>query len=292
MSDLLAGLCRAVCPDFVPTGPLRRGRKSEHLAGEVAGLPVLAKRANPDSAVWSWYAAREVALYRAFATRPLPVRTPRLVGASEQVLVIERLAGGPLAQRRRPAAQLAPRVIEPLLATLAALETARVTVPPVPPPERIRRQLRERLLEDPASDGAWISEGLVECGRSLLDEHTVRRARAALVDTPVVFAHGDVLLRNAIATEGGPVLVDWECAGKYLRDWDRALLWTQLSAGTRERVEASLGDDERRLRAFRALVVFALARELRFAGSFVAGRDAITQHVRDELAGACARLHA
>jgi hypothetical protein len=82
-----------------------------------------------------------------------------------------------------------------------------------------------------------------------------------------------MLLRNAIAPEAGTDgdgvgLVDWECAGHYLRDWDLALLWSQLGAESRPIVEAATRTDEVRWRAFLALAAFAVAREIRFLLAF------------------------
>ena len=286
--DELAARCRALCPGFVATGPMIRGRKSELLRGEVAGSSVIAKRLREPSPVWAWYTAREIALYRTFATDPIPVRTPRLVAASDDVLVIERIAGTPLATVRRPYAALSDEVLDALLATLAALERADLALPAIAAPSRVRAQLRDRLLEDPVDPG-WIADGLARCARrGLVPAEIAVDARATLAGVPIVVAHGDALLRNAIADASSVTLVDWECAGRYLRDWDRALLWTQLDDAGRARVEHAIGDDRSRVAPFRALVVFALARELRFARAF-AGGAAVAERVRDDLARAVAR---
>lgn len=285
MPDDLLDRCRRLCPDFVARGPTRRGRKSEVIDGEVAAAPVIAKRTRSASPVWAWYSAREIALYRALALQPLPVRTPRLVAADDEVLVIERIAGAPLASKRRPHVELDAVVLDRLLATMDVLETIEAPQIDVPAPTYVRSQMRERLLEDPTSDGAWIRDGILRCAqRGLIDNDVARRAHAAIESVPVVFAHGDMLLRNAISEGSVVVLVDWECAGAHVRDWDRALLWTQLGTRSRERVEASI-EDRDRLAAFRSLVVFALARELRFVRAF--GRD--DDAVRDDLTRAIER---
>lgn len=236
------------------------------LAGEVDGEAVITKRSRTASPVWAWYAQHEVAVYRAFAEHPPPFRTPRLIAALDSAVVLERIAGEPLAIRRRPHLELAPPILASLLETLVAIERAHVAVQTTPPPPNVRTQMRARLLEDPTSNGAWIVEGLERCARTkLLDEATGRRAIAALDGAPRVFAHGDLLLRNVIgAADHRVVLIDWECAGIHVRDWDRALLWTQLGPASRARVESTAENRD----AFRALVVFALARELRFVRAF------------------------
>jgi len=129
--------------------------------------------------------------------------------------------------------------------------------------------LRQRLLEDPTAP-SWIREGLVRChDRALIDDATRDAALAAIdAHAPVAPSHGDLLLRNAMQTADGElVLIDWECAGLHVADWDLALLWTQLAASGRQAVEAAIGDGPRR-RAFLALVVFALCREVVFLDAF------------------------
>jgi thiamine kinase-like enzyme len=87
------------------------------------------------------------------------------------------------------------------------------------------------------------------------------------------------------------VFVDWECAGHHLRDWDLALLWTQLAPNARPLVEDAVRAPQDRWRAFLALVVFALARELRFLLAFGATAPSPALRLcRDELADAIARL--
>jgi hypothetical protein len=92
---------------------------------------------------------------------------------------------------------------------------------------------------------------------------------------------------------GELAIVDWECAGRYPRDWDRALLWVGLTSDERQLVEAAISSEspERRL-AFFALVVFALCRELRFATSFSKDRGTGFFRIRSELDNALLRLRA
>ncbi len=261
-----ADACAALCPGFRASGPPRVARKSELLWGEVAGTAVVAKRLRAASAVWSWYFAREVALYRAFAAKPLPVRAPRLVAADASVLVIEAMPGEPLATRRLPAAPLDVSTIDRLVALRIALATWDGDVPADPPPPAVRRQLRERYLEDPTAPLAWIRDGLARAAtRKLVDGALADRALAALGTPRLAFGHGDLLLRNAIAVGDAIALVDWECAGTHVFDWDLALLWTQLAPESRAHLEAHVAD---RLPAFLALCVFALAREVKYLGSF------------------------
>jgi aminoglycoside phosphotransferase (APT) family kinase protein len=282
-----------LCPSFVAAGPPRSFRKSQIAIGTVDGAPVLAKRLAKTDAVWSWYFARELALYRAFAAAPPGVRVPRLVAAADDVVVLERIVGEPLAVKRRPGASLPIRTISALLATTDAL--ARQPSPTTPKPSpRVRAQLRERLLEAP-DEPSWVQDGIrLAAKRGLVAEPLARVIDDAFVRYPATaFAHGDLLLRNAIADDDDDVtLVDWECAGVYPRDWDRALLWTQLAPPARGLVEDAVRDSGGRWRAFLGLVIFALARELRFADAFAptdksrADRAAIEA----ELATVAARL--
>jgi aminoglycoside phosphotransferase len=282
-----------LCPDFRADGPVRPARKSELLWGHVGGRAVIAKRLRKPNAVWEWYLEHEIATYRMFAVHPPGVWQPRLVAAGPGLLVIEQLAGEPLATKRRPAAALPIRAIGALLAVHDQLAHYTPKSPAPPPPPRVRAQLRERLLEDP-SEPTWIRDGVRLSGRrGLLGEelaHEIDHALAAY--TPVAFAHGDLLLRNVIGDPDDDEhvgLVDWECAGVHPRDWDLALLWTQLAGPARGIVEDAVRDSGVRWRAFLGLVAFAFARELRFLDAFPnnAGPRA---EVERELAAIAARF--
>jgi len=279
--------CVALCPGFVADPQRLRARKSALLCGRVDGLPVVAKAvAHPKgtgspgsslarpNAVWSWYLAREIAIYRAFAAAPPPFRVPRLVAASAELLVIERLPGAPLASRRRPAAALDEPTLRAFVALRAQLAAWRAPATPAPTPA-VRAQLRERLLEDP-TDPAWIPDGLARAGRRGLIAPERAAQLVTTLDPTLATCHGDLLLRNVLADGGGLALVDWECAGPYPRDWDLALLWTQLAPPARTRLAALVGAGP----AFFALCAFALVRELRFEAAY--GRTSDT--LRAELA--------
>lgn len=319
--------CAEVCAGFRAVAAVRRARKSELLAGEVDGAPVIAKRMLKPNAVWDWYFAREVAIYRAFAAQPPPFRVPRVYAATDDVLVIERFPSA-VSRLRRPYAELPASTIEALLAYRAAIVAWTGRFPDDAPPPQVRSQLRQRLLEDP-NDPTWIRDGLERCcQRDLIHEGTRDAAIETLVDARIAPAHGDLLLRNAMTfghdadprtgnahggdprtgnphdprTDAHPrtgdpcaprwdgragevVLVDWECAGRYLADWDLALLWTQLGEAGRRIVEPHAGP------AFFALVLFALCRELVFLQAFRVPEDHDgVRRVRDELAEVARRL--
>ena len=281
-----------VCAGFRADGAVRRGRKSELLWGDVNGRPVIAKRLVKPNPVWEWYLEREMAVYRALMERPPGVRFPQLIAAEHGMLVIERLAGEPLATRRRPAAALPIRTISALISIHDQLATWAGKLPPLPPSPRVRAQLRERLLEDPTS--TWIRDGVRWCGRrGVIDEALARGIDETLGSyAPVAFGHGDLLLRNVIADDDEDVgLVDWECAGTHSRDWDLALLWTQLAPQARTIVEDAVRDSGIRWRAFLGQVVFALARELRFLDAFGPGNDDDRNKLRDEIAAVAERIH-
>jgi hypothetical protein len=283
--------CAALCPGFRAIAAPRRARKSELLAGELDGAPVFAKRLRRPSAVWGWYLAREIELYRAFAVTPPPLRVPRFVAAGEGLLVIERLAGAPVAKLRRPEAQLDAPEVRSLVAMHDAFAAWPGRCPVIQPAPAVRAQLRTRLLEDP-TDRGWIEAGLGRCGaRGLLDAITVRCSLDALgAHAPVAASHGDLLLRNVIRIDGALAVVDWECAGAYVADWDLALLWTQLAAPGREVLEAAIGGGPRQ-RALLALVAFALGRERAFLQAFrVGARHRASTRLADELTAVSARL--
>jgi hypothetical protein len=273
-----------LCPGFVADGSPRAARKSELLSGKLGDRAVIAKRAKKPNVVWDWYLEHEIAMYRAFAVHPPSVRTPHFIAASPGLLVVEHIAGEPLAAKRRPDATLPIRVIGALIAAhdQFATYTAKIVIPLSPV-----RQMRERLLEDP-SDPSWIRDGVRLCGRrGLLDEELARNIDQALANAPTAPNHGDLLLRNVVGDdEDELVLVDWECAGTHLRDWDLALLWTQLAGPGRGIVEDAVRESGNRWRAFLGLVAFACARELRFLDGFpngASGKPAILAEL-DELA--------
>jgi hypothetical protein len=273
--------CAEMCPGFRATGAPQRARKSELLEGELDGERVVAKRLVRDDPVWAWYQAREVAIYRELARRPIGIRVPRFVAADRDVLVIERLPGAPVATKRRPYAELAARTVERLIAMRAEIASWPGDVPLEPPPPRVRSQLRERLLEDPTSP--WIREGVLRAARRGLVAAEVAQRIAAALGDDVAFGHGDLLLRNAIGDGDAVGLVDWECAGPHLRDWDLALLWTQLAPAARAPI------DDVGTRTFYALAAFAVIRELRFLRAF---GDADDGRLRAELDALLRRIDA
>lgn len=255
-------------------------RKSELLPGEIDGEPVIAKRMVKPNAVWDWYFAHEVAVYRAFVASPPAFMVPRVFAIADDVLVIERLPVA-LAKLRRPYAAAA---VEPVLAMLDAI--AGYAFPDAV--AAVKSQLAQRLLEDPTHPG-WIRDGLTRChAGGLIDEEVHAAALAVLADAPVSSSHGDLLLRNAMQrADGTLVLVDWECAGQHLADWDRALLWSQLDAAGRATIEARITARRR----FDALVTFALCRELVFLDAFRTPEDhAGRRRVEADLAAVAGRV--
>jgi len=288
-----AARCMAVCKGFRAEGEPIRGRKSELLHGEVGGEPVIAKRLLKANGVWEWYLAREIAIYRAFTAHPPGVRFPRLFGADDHILVIERFVGEPLATKRRPDAALPIRTISALISMHDQLaHWPGKPVLPVPS-LRVRAQLRERLLEDPTSP--WIRDGVRLCAkRGLLPEDTARLIDETLgAYTSATFSHGDLLLRNVIGVgddEEDIGLIDWECAGSHAHDWDLALLWTQLAPAARTIVEDAVRDSSIRWRAFLGIVAFALARELKFLDAFGPGSEFDKARLREEIAAVATRI--
>ena len=284
----------ALCPGFVGDGEPRRFRKSEVLVGRVGDVSVFAKRLVKTEPVWVWFFAREVAMYRAFAAEPPAVPVPRLIAAADDVLVVERIPGEPLARARRPSAMLPIRTVAALLAATDSLATWPHKPVHVEVAARVRSQLHERLLEHP-DEPTWVRDGIrLAAKRGLVAEPLARIVDDALGRyTQTAFGHGDLLLRNAISEDDDSVaLVDWECAGIHPRDWDRALLWTQLAPPARTLVEDAVRDSGGRWRAFLGLVVFAFARELRFAASFGPPEKSAAERaaINAELAAVAERL--
>jgi hypothetical protein len=180
------------------------------------------------------------------------------LAADDATLVIERIAGAPVAKRRRPQ-------LEPPIAQLRAIDAVIAAIAHWPgevraaQPAELRATLRARLLEDP-DDPRWIAEGARRCAARGVVPGVIADVLAA--DAPVTFAHGDALLRNMVADGDAVVLVDWECAGRYVEAWDRALVWAQLGAVARAELVSSPSP------RFLATCAFAIARELRFLAAF------------------------
>jgi hypothetical protein len=272
-----AAVLAEVCPGFVP-GQRVHARKSELLAGEVAGAPAIAKRLARPNAVWAWYLERELAIYRAFEAAPPPVRVPRLIAADDRhgVLVLERLPGPQVARPRNAQVRLAAREVAALVELRRALAAWPGAFPSAPPPPAVLAQLRLRLLEDPTAPLGWVTEGIVRCGERGLIAPAAAAAIAGAIAAHgrVATSHGDLLLRNAVHDGDRIGLVDWECGGLHPEDWDLALVWIQLAPSVRTPIEDEVrAGGELRWRAFRALAAFALAREVSILLAFRVASD-------------------
>ncbi|HET9993608.1 MAG TPA: aminoglycoside phosphotransferase family protein [Kofleriaceae bacterium] len=295
VSDFAACVAE-LCPGFVADGSARVARKSELIAGRIGERAVIAKRLKKPNAVWAWYLEHEIAIYRAFAAHGPGVRAPRFVAATSDILVVEHFRGEALSDRRRPNAALPIRTIAALIAAHDQLARYVPKLPLPAPSPRVRAQLRERLLEDPG-DPSWIRDGARLCGRrgrpDSIDDELAKRIDHALAAYPATaFSHGDLLLRNVIADpddEEDLGIVDWECAGIHPRDWDLALLWSQLAGPARTIVEDAVRDSGIRWRAFLGMVIFAFARELRFLEAFQ-HTDVAHAEIAAELASAAQRF--
>jgi hypothetical protein len=287
---------QALLPGLRRAGPLRRSLKSRLLPCELDGEPLLVKQLARDDALWRWYFARELELYRSFAAEPPPCRLPRLraADAERRLLVLERFAESPLATTRLASGALDARVLEALALTcdaLAGWTRGLELAPREPPAPAAVRELRRRLLEDPSAPLGWVREGIARCAAlGILAGADAAAALDALAAHPAVtFAHGDLLPRNAFALPGGAVaLVDWECAGAHPAGWDRALLWVNAPAA-RARLEADLDAGEA-AGTFWACVLFALGREIKFRRRGGRDDDARVAALRAELARARTRL--
>lgn len=266
----LAGEVRELLPSFQPRPrTLRRTLKSIVIAGDSGAGPVLCKKLVHADPLWRWYFARELELYRGFATELPPVRVPRPIASDpeRQLLIVEELPGPPLARLRRAAAgddALVAQAVA-LCTQLAGWTRGLALAPSAPPPAALQRALRSRLLEDPSAPVGWVRDGVARgVALGLCDAALASAVLAAIEAHPrTTFAHGDLLPRNLLRVDGGLAPVDWECAGSYLEGWDRALLWVNLPAA-RSRIEATFSDGGAGRAAFWACAGFALVRELKF----------------------------
>lgn len=267
MADALEALARARCPAFRVGEELARSVKCLLVAGHLDGRPVVLKHLARDLPPWRWYFERERALLTALRSAPAPVRTPALLDAGDDWLLVERIDGTTMARGRVAHDLDAAQVRAALDASLRWGEST-VPLPRDLPDAASLAEIRSRLLEDPSAPLDWCTEGLargVDLG--LVSGDIASRAIDALRAHPLTRrSHGDLLPRNVIATPDGATLVDLECAGPHPEAWDHALLWANVAPALRPAVEAHFGvADDARGRAFLACVAFALVRELKFA---------------------------
>jgi hypothetical protein len=250
--DRAVEAARRLRTDFAPADLLQRSGKTIVIGGSVGPQPVVAKVLLDRGPFWRDKFDREISIYSAFARQAPPVRAPRLIDAdpSRGVLILERLAGRPLAADRYPGG---PLPADELTAVLDVVELIARWRP-----------------EPPTAWGGWdYAERLDRYrGHGLLSDAD-QRALAALLDQagPVrCFAHGDVLPGNVRLLDGGRLaLLDWEFAGFYLPGFDLALLWVLLrSLPARQLVVGRLAGADHAVRAaFTVNQAMALTRELR-----------------------------
>jgi hypothetical protein len=264
-----------------------RSIKCELYAGALDGREVVVKCLARDVAPWRWYFERECALLDAFRATNERAETPELLAmdAARGWMVVAKIDGVPLAQGRF-AHDATEATVRAALAARRRWSETTTPLPPLMPDTETRREMRERLLEDPHEGLAWCTEGLARGATlALIDENDAARAIEALRAWPVrVRSHGDLLPRNVMVTGDGARLVDLECAGEHAEGWDHALLRVNVPDALGAVVDEDFGaGDARRVRAYRACVVFALVRERKFVrGSRREG--AIAERLREAVA--------
>ncbi len=231
--------------------------------GELDGERVCVKMLDHSDPVWAWYFEREGEV---LGRLPAGIRAPRLRALVDGLIVVDELAGRPLARHRRlerPLPRAVLRSCLELAARVGELDLGEVALPG----ESITRAMRGRLLEDPSSPLAWFHEGFDRCVKlGIVSGQQARFMHAALDGYPEVrCCHGDFLPRNLLVDGEVVSACDWECAGLHARDWDLALLWANSCEVDRGQIEEVVAGPSERGRAFRALAGFALAREIKFA---------------------------
>lgn len=256
-------------PELQVQGSLARSIKCHVLAASLDGRPVVVKWLARPEPPWEWYFERERRLLAAFTAAGEDEVAPELLASGPRWMVIARIAGAALATGRLARDADATAVAAALQARRRLARSA-TPWPSFGPDERTRAEMRARLLEDPCDGLGWCVEGLARgADLGLVARDDAALAVAALRAWPVLTrSHGDLLPRNVIVDGAAARLVDLECAGDHPEAWDHALLWANLPPALRRAVEAEFAvDDGPRGRAFRACVVFALVRELKFARS-------------------------
>jgi hypothetical protein len=197
---------------------LRCSGKTLMAAADLAGRPVVVKVLLDGGGFWQARWQHEIALYRAFASEPPPVRVPALIRTDGQrILVLERLDGQPLDAARYPPHQLDTAQTGPCLAALRTLSAWQPPVGRFAPvwdyPGRVARYHAAGYLT--GGDAVALHRLLARCGQQ------------------AAFGHGDPLPSNLLLTpDGGCALVDWEFGGMFLPGIDLAMLHTLLGVGT------------------------------------------------------------
>ncbi|MDP3274054.1 MAG: phosphotransferase [Deltaproteobacteria bacterium] len=284
-------------PAWRASEPAFRTAKCVLQRGLLGSVQAIVKSLGPREGPWRWYFARERALYRALRTAPFALRTPSLLvdHADTDWIILEAIDGQAVSSTRACRAPWPTEVRENLLrdlGVLSAISPTDLRWPALAPSDSERAALRARLLEDPSAPTAWITEGLARAGHiGLLDEASAALALEALAQDPTVAsAHGDLLLRNVLATATHELIwIDWECAGSHHRHWDLALLWINATAPDRGAIESQVSADVVAQRSFAACALFACARE-RLYRQRSGARDTRGQWLRDAEALLTARL--
>ncbi|MFF2008353.1 aminoglycoside phosphotransferase family protein [Streptomyces sp. NPDC058195] len=211
---------RRICPEFNPVQVMRRSGRSVLLVGSTGRATAVAKCLLDHSPAWSERFRHEIAAYRAFVRHRPPVRVPRLIAADPEncTLVIERMPGRVAALTRHPS-EAPPRA--DVRAALGAISRVNAWQP--------APGLFEVPLDYAARVARYHELGLFT-DRDLGDLQKLLHglAHAGVRQDMWQFCHGDALLSNILLSPTGPVLVDWEHAGWYLRGYDLATLWTVL----------------------------------------------------------------
>lgn len=280
---------RAELPGLRPGDLLARSLKCHVIAASLDGRPAVIKWLARPEPPWAWFFERERRLLAALAAAGESDVGPGLLASGPRWMVLARHDGVALAAGRM-ARDTDARAVTAALAARRRLARTTAPLPADPPDDATHAELRARLLEDPSDGLGWCVAGLRRgAALGLLDPTDAQLAIIALERWPVLArSHGDLLPRNVILDGDLARLVDLECAGEHPEAWDHALLWANVPPAVRPAIEAEFAvDDGPRGRAFRACVVFALVRELKFARG--AGLAAA---VRETLRDATASLRA
>ncbi|MFH9661048.1 aminoglycoside phosphotransferase family protein [Streptomyces sp. NPDC017248] len=209
-----------ICPEFAPVQVLRRSGRSVLLVGTTGRSTAVAKCLLDHSPAWVERSRQEIAAYRTFVRHRPPVRVPRLIAADPDncTLVIERMAGRPVAVQRHP---VEPPPRTDIRAALGAICRVNGWRPPA--------GTFDMQLDYAARISRYHELGLLT-DRDLGDLQKLLHGIAHEVGRHgmLQFCHGDALPSNILLSPAGPVLVDWEHAGWYLPGYDLATLWLVL----------------------------------------------------------------
>ena len=207
---------QTICPVFKPEKMLMRTGKCYLLLGEFQGIKAVTKYFIDSDIYWKNLFLKEIQNYQNSQQANFPVKIPHLLFADSLnlMMVLEWIDGYPLCQERYISHPLSQKYIEIILKELTRLHQWKIKLNITE--ENILANYKQKI--DKYTNLGFLTDRDFNFLYIMLDRW----------QEMYEFNHGDILLKNILATDNGLVFIDWEFAGLYLPGYDFALLWTIL----------------------------------------------------------------